>query len=69
MNITESINEKTALLDQKFIEIRASTKDVLSRFKQSAEAGKHKISSEAKTALEPFLTNQFWRKGNEEEGI
>ena len=68
MNITEAV-KKAELLEQKFIEFKASTNEVLAKFKRSAITTKHNLSSEAKKALEPYLTNQFWRKGNEEESL
>lgn len=68
MNITEAV-KKTELLEQKFIEFKDSTNEVLAKFKRSAKETKHNLSLEAKKALEPYLTNQFWRKGNEEESL
>lgn len=68
MNITEAV-KKTELLERKFIEFKDSTNEVLAKFKKSAKITKHNLSLEAKKALEPYLTNQFWRKGNEEESL
>lgn len=69
MNLTEEAIKKTELLEQKFIDFKGSTAQVLTKFKRSAEATKHNLSLEAKKALEPYLTNQFWRKGNEEKSL
>lgn len=61
MNLTD----KTQELEGKFIDLKASTGEIIARFQTDASKRIEKVSADQRKALTAYIDDNFWRKEHE----